>query len=219
MAQVFPPIANTITKASIIGVIVLVSAACLYGYGYVRSSYMTSREGIALDQPVPFSHEHHVNGVGLDCRYCHTSVEQSSIAGIPPTETCMNCHTQIWNDSPMLAPVRQSYEEREPLVWNRVHDVPDFVYFNHSIHVNKGIGCTTCHGQVDQMPLMWKNESLLMQWCLQCHRDPAQHLRPLDEVFNMDYEKPKNQRELGRKLMDLYDIRRQGLTDCYTCHR
>ena len=218
MAQIFPPIANTIAKASIVGVVVLVAAACLYGYGYTRSSYMT-REGIALEQPVPFSHEHHVNGVGLDCRYCHTSVEVSSTANIPPTATCMNCHTQIWNDSPMLAPVRRSYEESEPLVWNRVHDVPDFVYFNHSIHVNKGVGCATCHGEVDQMPLMWKNETLLMQWCLECHRDPAEHLRPRSEVFNMDYEKPKNQRELGERLMDLYDIRKQGLTDCYTCHR
>jgi hypothetical protein len=169
------------------------------------------------DQPVAFSHEHHVDGLGIDCRFCHTTVEESSFAGIPPTETCMECHQILWNDSPKLAPVRESYRTGEPLKWTRVHDVPDYVYFNHSIHVQKGVGCSTCHGQVDEMPLMRKEASLYMQWCLNCHRNPERYVRPREEVFNMDWEPPANQLEMGKKLVEKYHI--QEMTNCSTCHR
>ena len=129
-------------------------------------------------------------GLGIDCRYCHTSVETSNFAGIPPTATCMNCHRQIWTGAPMLEPVRESFKTGKSLVWNRVNDLPDFVYFNHSIHINKGVGCNTCHGPVDRMPLMYNYASLQMEWCLDCHRAPEKNLRPRDQVFNMRYEQP-----------------------------
>ena len=132
------------------------------------------------EQPIPFSHAHHVGGLGIDCRYCHTSVETSSFAGIPPTKTCMNCHSQIWSTSPTLEPVRESFRTGVSIQWTRVNDLPDYVYFNHSIHVNKGIGCESCHGRVDRMPLTWQENSLQMDWCLDCHRDPGKHIRPRD---------------------------------------
>ena len=154
-----------------------------------RSPYVTGQH-IAPDQPVPFSHQHHVAGLGLDCRYCHTSVEESSFAGIPPTKTCFNCHAQIWTTAALLEPVRYSFRTGKSLEWTRVHDLPDFVYFNHSIHVNKGIGCYSCHGAVDQMPLMYQENSLQMEWCLNCHRQPEKFLRPREHVFSMEYRPP-----------------------------
>jgi NAD-dependent SIR2 family protein deacetylase len=170
-------------------------------------------------QPVPFSHKHHVSGLGIDCRYCHTAVEQSAFAGIPSTSTCMNCHSQIWTNSPMLEPVRESYRTGQPLRWTRVHNLAEFAYFNHSIHVNKGVGCATCHGPVDQMPLIAQQESLLMEWCLDCHRNPEQYLRPREEVFNMSWTAPANQSELGLELVRKYNVRTEQLTDCSVCHR
>ncbi len=181
-----------------------------------RSPYVTD-VGVALAQPVPFSHKHHVAGLGIDCRYCHSTVEVSSFAGMPPTETCMSCHSQIWADSPMLEPVRASFRNDQSIRWTRVHDLPGFVYFNHSIHVKKGIGCATCHGRVDQMPLMWKTNTLYMEWCLECHRQPERFVRPRDQVFNMSYQAPSDQLALGRKLVEEYKIRK--LTDCSVCHR
>ncbi|MDX2154573.1 MAG: cytochrome c3 family protein [Bryobacteraceae bacterium] len=181
-----------------------------------ESSYVRSTD-IPIEQPVPFSHEHHVRGLGIDCRNCHQTVEIAASAGIPPTHTCMSCHSQIWTTAEMLEPVRASYRENRPLEWNRVYDVPGFVYFNHAIHVNKGMGCTTCHGQIDTMPLVWKASSLTMEWCLDCHRQPEKFVRPRAEVFNSDYRPPANQLELGRKLVAEYKVQR--LTDCYTCHR
>ena len=145
---------------------------------------------VAREQPVPFSHKHHVGDDGIDCRYCHTSVETSSFAGLPPTETCMSCHSQIWANAELLEPVRASFRTGKSIAWTRVHDLPDFVYFNHSIHVNKGIGCSTCHGRVDQMPLTYKVNTLYMQWCVECHRNPAQYVRPRDQVFNIAYQYP-----------------------------
>jgi hypothetical protein len=168
---------------------------------------------------VPFSHKHHVTGMGIDCRYCHTTVETSAFAGIPPTETCMTCHSQIWTEAPILEPVRASYRDNTPIEWNRVHDLPDFVYFNHSIHISQGIGCQTCHGQVDQMPLTWKVNSLNMEWCLECHRDPAQFIRPRDQVFNMSYEPPADQETLGQRLVAEYEVETRQLTNCSICHR
>jgi len=181
-----------------------------------RSSYVTD-VNIAKSQPVPFSHKHHVAGLGIDCRYCHTSVEEAAFAGMPATETCMSCHSQIWADSPMLEPVRASFRTDKSLEWTRVHDLPGFVYFNHSIHVRKGFGCATCHGRVDQMPLAWKANTLHMEWCLDCHRNPERYVRPRAEVFNMAYQPPRDQLVLGQKLVSDYRIRR--LTDCSICHR
>ncbi len=199
---------------------------------FQRSPYITYAK-VARPQPVPFSHQHHVAGLGIDCRYCHTSVEVSNFAGIPPTATCMNCHRQIWTGAPLLEPVRESFRTGKSLVWTRVNDLPDFVYFNHSIHINKGVGCNTCHGPVDRMPLMYNYASLQMEWCLDCHRAPEKYLRPRDQVFNMEYKPPTNtapvtvdgtaytdQMALGTDLVKKYKLRTvTDITSCSTCHR
>ena len=216
MPQVFPRSANTISKASIIVLVLLVVG--LFGPLFVlaQSSWVTGIN-VTRQQPLQFSHERHVASNGIDCRYCHTSVETSAFAGIPPTKTCMNCHSQIWSTSEYLAPVRTSFQNGTPLEWIRVHDLPDFVYFDHSVHVSKGVGCSTCHGRVDLMPLVRQEASLQMEWCLDCHRNPERYVRPRSEVFRMDYAQPSNQGELGARLVDQYKIGR--LTDCSTCHR
>jgi hypothetical protein len=216
MAQLFRRSANTVAQASIVGAILLV-----LGMGWMiatvsRSSYVTGAFETRT-QPVPFSHKHHVGGLGVDCRYCHTSVEESAFASIPPTKTCMTCHSQIWLNAPMLEPVRASFRNNESLRWTKVHDLPDFVYFNHGIHINKGVGCVTCHGRVDQMPLMWQENSLQMEWCLQCHREPERYVRPREQVFSMDWKPPADQLSLGRRLVQEYKIHK--LTDCSICHR
>ena len=216
MSQIFHRSANTIARVSIFGAVFFI-AGLLAVFGEVsRSSWMTDAR-VAREQPIQFSHERHVAGNGIDCRYCHTSVEESAFAGIPPTKTCMNCHSQIFANSPYLEPVRASFTTGKPIQWTRVNDLPDFVYFDHSIHVNKGVGCTTCHGPVDRMPLMWQEHSLQMEWCLDCHRNPEQYVRPRDAVFRVDYRPPSNQRELGASLVAEYQI--QKLTSCSTCHR
>jgi hypothetical protein len=184
MAQIFHPSMNTISRATIFGAAFILAGAGYLLWAYYRSSYQT-QVGVARAQPVQFSHEHHVGGLGIDCRYCHTSVENGPFAGIPATEICMTCHSQIWATSPKLEVVRASFRTGESIPWTRVHDLPDFVNFDHSIHVKKGIGCVSCHGRVDTMPLMWRTESLFMKWCLDCHRDPRPYLRPREEVFSM----------------------------------
>lgn len=216
MAQIFHHSTNTLSKVSIFGVLFLVGGALFLAAEIHRSPYVT-QAGVAREQPVPFSHAHHVGGMGVDCRYCHTSVETSAVAGIPPTKTCMNCHAQIWNQSPMLEPVRESFRTDRSIQWTKVNDLPDFAYFNHSAHVNKGVGCTTCHGRVDQMPLMWQETSLQMEWCLECHRHPERYVRPRSEVFNPRWEPPANQIEEGRRLVKEYGI--QPRTACSACHR
>jgi hypothetical protein len=218
MAQLFHPSMNALAKASIFGALFIVGVVGWIAWQVNRSPYVTGA-GAARDQPVPFSHEHHVSGLGIDCRYCHTSVERSSFAGIPATKVCMTCHSQVWTDAPMLKPVRDSWSTNAPLRWTRVHDLPDYVYFNHSIHVAKGVGCSTCHGQVDQMPLTYQAASLQMDWCLSCHREPEKFIRPKDEVFNMKYVPPQNQLELGKKLVADYHVRTEQLTNCMVCHR
>jgi hypothetical protein len=216
MSQIFHPATNVFSKVSILGAAgILALAGALLNTMY-RSSWSTQVD-VVRQQPVQFSHEHHVRGLGIDCRYCHTAVEESSFAGVPPTETCMNCHAQIWNDSPKLEPVRASFRTGKPLEWTRVHDVPDFVYFNHSIHVNKGVGCETCHGRVDKMPLTWRVQTLHMEWCLDCHRHPEKNVRPRDKVFQMGWNAGVGQASLGEKLVDEYQIKK--LTNCTTCHR
>lgn len=238
MNQIFHPSMNTIARVSIFGALFF-----LIGLGgvinfFVRSPYMTD-VGIAIEQPVPFSHWHHVDQLGVDCRYCHTSVENAAYAGIPPTETCMTCHSQIWTEAPMLEPVRESFRTGEPIEWNKVHDLSDFVYFNHSVHVNAGVGCESCHGRVDQMPLVAKAETLHMEWCLECHRNPAENLRPADEIYTFGWERPtpggegeeghgETVAELpedhaefvsGQQLVADYGIEVGRLDDCSICHR
>jgi hypothetical protein len=216
MPQIFSRYANSYARASIVGVVVLLGAGYVAADRLSRSPYMT-RADTYREQPIQFSHQHHAAGIGIDCRYCHTTVERAASAGIPPTKTCMNCHSQIWADSPFLEPVRESFRSGEPLRWIRVHDLPDFVYFNHSVHVKKGVGCASCHGRVDRMPLMLQNASLQMEWCLDCHRNPEKYVRPREAVFQMDYQPPPDQLELGARLVKEYDIR--SLTSCSVCHR
>lgn len=241
MAQIFHRSANTIAKASIVGALLLVGGLLWAALEMQRSPYYTYA-GVAKPQPVAFSHQHHVAGLGIDCRYCHTSVETSGFAGIPPTKTCMNCHSQIWTNAPMLEPVRASYRSGQSLTWTRVHDLPDYVYFDHSIHISKGVGCDSCHGPVDKMPLMYQHSSLQMEWCLNCHRAPEKYLRPHrvqgrddDQIFNMAYEQPTplkpvilpdgqkftNQIELGNYLKKVNKVRsvEDIASSCNTCHR
>jgi len=216
MSQIFHHSTNTLSKLSIFGALFLAAGTLWLILEINRSPYVT-QAGVAREQPVPFSHAHHVAGMGIDCRYCHASVEISATAGIPPTKTCMNCHSQIWSDSPTLEPVRESFRTEKSIEWVKVNDLPDFVYFNHSAHVNQGVGCTTCHGRVDRMPLMWQEASLTMEWCLDCHRQPERYVRPRGQVFNASYEPPADQLTLGRSLVKEYGIHTR--TSCSTCHR
>jgi Cytochrome c7 and related cytochrome c len=230
--QIFHRSTNTLSRVTIFGAVFVVAALFWAAAQIQRSPYVTYA-GVARPQPVPFSHQHHVAGLGIDCRYCHTSVENSKFAGIPPTRTCMNCHSQIWTNAEMLEPVRESYRSGKSLVWTRVNDLPDFVYFDHSIHVNKGVGCNVCHGPVDRMPLMYNYASLQMEWCLECHRAPENFLRPREQVFNMRYEEPSaakpvvvngksytDQFALGTDLVKEYKVRSVlDITSCSTCHR
>ena len=221
MAQIFRQSGTTFFRVLLVGMVLSFFVFWGVVYAVYRSPYTTD-QNVPRIQEVPFSHQHHVAGLGIDCRYCHTSVETSSFAGIPPTHTCMSCHSQVWTDAPMLAPVRQSLASDQPLQWNRVNQLPDFVFFNHSIHVQKGIGCSTCHGQVDQMPLTWKAHSLYMRWCLDCHEAPERHLRPKDQIYNMHWSPPPDQMQRGRELAQEYHIRPerlQQLRDCSMCHR
>src|SRR6266436_10111970 len=196
MAQIFRPSTNTFARLSIFGAVFLLAVLAWVVLAVNRSPYVTEA-GVVRRQPVPFSHKHHVSGIGIDCRYCHTSVEESAVAGIPPTKTCMNCHSQVWADSPTLEPVRASFREDRSLEWTRVNDLPDFVYFDHSIHVRRGVSCTTCHGPVDQMPMTWRENTLFMEWCLQCHRHHERYMN----VRGQHIESPRK------------------LTNCSVCHR
>ncbi|HEY7442639.1 MAG TPA: cytochrome c3 family protein [Vicinamibacterales bacterium] len=216
MPQLFPRRANAITLISIVLIVLGTAGLIAAVMALDRLSWMTGI-GATRRQPIPFSHELHVSGNGIDCRYCHLSVETSAFAGIPSTRTCMNCHTQIATTSQALEPLRASATMGIPLQWTRVYDLPDFAYFDHSIHVRKGVGCSTCHGRIDQMPLVRQQASLQMNWCLDCHRHPERYVRPRSAIFQMDYRPPSNQLELGRKLVEQYQVQR--LSDCTTCHR
>jgi hypothetical protein len=206
---------NTVARVSIFGAVFIVTAIVALMLLVVRSSYVTE-VGVVREQPVPFSHKHHVGDVGLDCRYCHTSVEDSSFAGIPPTKTCMNCHAQLFTESAMLQPVRDSFRTGEPLKWTRVHDLPDFVYFDHSIHIHKGIACVKCHGEVNEMPLMWREHTLHMQWCLECHRQPELFVGDRQDVFSATMSTTVDP-STASDLVAEYQIKSK--TSCYTCHR
>ena len=221
MSQIFPRSANALARSSLFGVVGLVLFVGWLIFTLMRSGWATKQDEF-VDQPIQFSHLHHAGGIGIDCRYCHTSVEKSSFAGIPPTKTCMNCHSQIFANAPILEPVRASFRTDTPLNWIRVNDLPDFVYFNHQIHVRQGVGCDTCHGPVDKMPLMYQAKPLLMEWCLDCHRAPEKYIRPRSEVFNMNYRLPAgvSQLEQGMRLKKEYNIAGiEHMTSCSVCHR
>jgi hypothetical protein len=220
MAQVFHPSTNVISRLSIVSVVLLVPVLGVAGYFFNMSYGAEVR--IPKEQPVEFSHKHHVGDDGIDCRYCHSSVDKGAFAGMPSTHTCMTCHSQIWNDSPELAPVRESFRTGKPIQWTRVHDLPDFAYFNHSIHVKKGVSCVSCHGRVDEMPLVWKEKTLAMDWCIDCHKNPAKSLRPREYVYDMSWH-PKagtDQLEMGKALAKEYKVLdRFQMTNCSTCHQ
>lgn len=219
MAQLFPQYTNYLARLTIIGSAFGLPVFTWFCLMYSHSSYGTN-SGVMREQPIPFSHQHHVGVLGIDCRYCHTSVEKSSFAGLPATQICMNCHSQMWVGSQMLEPVRASYRANQPLEWQRVYNLPGFVYFDHHIHVQKGIGCSSCHGQIDDMPLTYQEPTLLMDWCLNCHRHPEEAIRPRSEVFNMRYRQPDDQVELGRRLCKEYGVKEPlDITSCTTCHR
>ena len=233
MAQIFHRSANSVSRLSILAVLIVVTVLLGAAWEMQRAPYVTY-QGVHQAQPVPFSHQHHTAGLGIDCRYCHTSVEQSSYAGIPPTKTCMNCHSQIWTNAALLEPVRESYRTGKSILWTKVNYIPDYVYFNHSIHLNKGVGCASCHGPVNKMPLTYQESSMRMEWCLECHRAPEKFLRPRDQVFNMNYQEPSSlhpvqladgtkytdQIEMGTALKEQYKVRTVAdITSCNTCHR
>ncbi len=219
MSQIFHHSTNTIARITIFGGVFILAFTGWIAEEFFRGAWVT-RAVQVREQPVPFSHAHHVGALGIDCRYCHTTVETSSFANIPPTKTCMNCHTEIWNASPMLEPVRASYRTGQSIQWTRVNDLPDFVYFNHSIHINKGVGCETCHGRVDRMPLSWQENNLQMDWCINCHRHPDQYVRPREFVTTMGYHPAGDQEQIGRRLVREYHIQDpRTLTSCSTCHR
>ncbi len=219
MRQLFAPGADAILRLALL-VVSVGALVFLVVVGAVANSDYVYGVGVAPKQPVPFSHKHHSGELGLDCRYCHTSVTHLANAGMPPTYTCMTCHSQIWTGAPMLAPVRDSLANNEPLQWNRVNHIPDYVYFNHSVHVTKGIGCSSCHGAVTSMQMTARAKSFQMQFCINCHRNPAANVRTPDQVWNMDWTPPADQARKGPDLVAQYHIRNAAqLTDCSICHR
>ncbi|WP_313281311.1 cytochrome c3 family protein [Stutzerimonas balearica] len=218
MAQIFSRSADMWFRLALFGVGGGALLIFVVGLVLARSDYSTGQNW-RIEQPVPFSHRHHAGELGIDCRYCHSSVEQAAAASFPPTHTCMSCHSQVWTGAPMLEPVRRSLTENEPLRWNWVNKLPDYVYLHHGVHVQAGVGCAECHGRVDRMPLMRRENSFQMQWCLECHRDPAPRLRPRRFVTDMDWQPEGDRRALGERLMQKHGIAGTSLTHCYTCHR
>jgi hypothetical protein len=216
MNLLFRPKHNTLAQISLF----LVAAGAVGVPGglmlYARTPYARQMQE-PIEQPIQFDHRHHTRDEGIDCRYCHNTVDKSPSASIPPTQLCLNCHSQIWNKSPMLEKVRESFFQNKPIEWRRVNKVGEFAYFNHAIHVNKGVGCVSCHGRVDQMPAVEKAEPLTMGFCLDCHRHPEEHLRPIAEVTNMDWKPEGDQKELGQRLIVENDVHTR--TSCTTCHR
>jgi hypothetical protein len=217
MPQIFPPNANAFVKWALFGGGAFAVALVIALPIYARTVNNAVRVPVA--QPVAFQHNLHVTQLGIDCRYCHTTVEIAAAASVPATETCMTCHSQIRVGTPGLAAVSASWELGTPIAWNRVHDLPDFAFFNHSAHINNGVGCSTCHGRVDQMAGIWKESPLTMGWCMECHRAPERFLRPRSEVFNMAYVPPSDQRALGLELVATYHVSHEKLYQCSTCHR
>jgi hypothetical protein len=184
---------------------------------YLGFSPKATDVGYMPTQPVPYSHALHVGQLGMDCRYCHTGVEVAAAAAIPPTQTCMNCHSKVRANSEKLIPVRESYATGMPVPWIRVHDLPDYVYFDHSAHVRRGVGCVSCHGRIDTMEVVFQDKPLSMGWCLECHRSPEKHLRPVEFVTQLDWVPEEDQLALGTRLRETNNI--NPPTDCNTCHR
>lgn len=221
MPNVFKPQANTLAKASVAMSLILPVAVLYAGVTFSRSPANT-KVNVPMDQPIPFSHKHHAWELGIDCRFCHISVEKGAVASVPPTETCMTCHSQIWTNSPLLEPVRKSWETGAPIKfvngdvgWNKVNTVPDFVYFNHSIHIDRGISCSICHGAITDQQITEKGNPFQMRWCLDCHRnterflykDPEQpNLSPRQQVFNL-YLKLQEGAKLTRREQDILNGR------------
>jgi hypothetical protein len=216
MGALFPRSSNRLARLTI-GLVIAGASVALGGLLLFQRIPYGTRQLVEVVQPVQFDHRHHVLDDAVDCRYCHQGVERGASAGIPSTSLCMNCHAQIWNKSPRLEPVRRSYFTGRPIAWVRVHQLPDFVYFNHSIHVAKGVGCETCHGRVDQMPNLFQVAPLTMSWCLDCHRNPAPNLRPREAVTEMGWQPPGDPEALGRELVKSYEVHTR--TSCTTCHR
>lgn len=226
MPQIFHRSSNSIAKVSIVGALIVVGGVLTVLFTINRTPYIAKNK-LAAVQPVPFSHEHHVRGIGIDCRYCHASVETQGFAGIPASRTCMTCHSQIFTDAPILEPLRESFKNDKPLAWVRIHDTPDFVYFNHSIHINKGVACATCHGPVEKMPLMWKENTLNMEWCINCHRHPERQIGPREAVFLPKDKGDEMLRQLAGDGKNVDEVRLRlakeynvvSKMDCSTCHR
>ena len=218
MAQLFRPSANLLARLSLAAIVVGAAASLGVGYLLQAGPYYTY-ENETIEQPVPFSHQHHVGGLGISCVYCHNSVEKERYAGMPPTSTCMSCHSQIWTQAGTLKPVRESWQTGTPIAWNKVYDVPDYAYFNHSIHVAKGVGCSTCHGEMDQMPLTYKAAPLTMAWCLNCHRNPSEYQRPRDKIYDLHYAPPGGDEgvELSKDYGTFFRVAQ--LQNCSVCHR
>ncbi|MGO9484248.1 MAG: cytochrome c3 family protein [Rhodomicrobium sp.] len=216
--QLFRPSANVLARAILITGALLPFAAIGVTYGVMNSAYVTG-QGVIRYQPIPFSHKHHNGELGIHCLYCHTGVEKSAFAGLPATHICMSCHSQIWTNAAMLAPVRESLAANRPIRWNRVHVLPAYVYFNHSVHIAKGVGCSTCHGRMDEMALTSQAAPLTMRWCVDCHSNPAPNLRPRDQIFNMAWEAPPDQDRSGGALLQANHIDTNRLIECSTCHR
>ena len=218
MAQIFSPAADTWLRLFLLGSLALVSGGVVMLVGVAHSDYVTSAD-FRPAQPVPFGHRHHAGDLGIDCRYCHSSVENGPHAGLPPTSTCMTCHSQIWTNASMLAPVRQSLAENKPIAWTRVAKLPDYVFFRHDVHIAKGVGCETCHGRIDKMALTYRAKAFTMQFCLDCHRDPAPNLRPADAITMMGWKPRGDARATGNAIAAHEHIRVGELTHCYVCHR
>jgi hypothetical protein len=219
MGQLFSPAADTWLRLVLAAALSLALGGIAFAIGFARSDWVTGARMHVGAQPVPFSHKHHAGELGIDCRYCHTSVAEGPRAGLPPTHTCMTCHSQIWTGAPMLAPVRASLADNRSLNWKRVALLPDYVFFRHDIHVAKGVGCVECHGRVDEMKLTYRAKALTMQFCLDCHRNPATHLRPPDQITNMTWTPHGDRSALGSTLVRQYGIRVGQITYCSTCHR
>jgi hypothetical protein len=211
----FPPWTNTVIRVVLVALVAGVGGGLGFLWLWVRTPFFTGQHE-AVVQPIEFDHRHHVADDGIDCRYCHTSVEKAPSAGYPSSETCASCHAQVWNQSAMLEPVRKSYFEGTPLTWKRVYQLPDHVYFNHAIHVNKGVGCVSCHGRVDQMPEIMRASPLTMGWCLDCHRDPTPNLRPRAFITSMTYQ-ADDPRAVGEAVARANGVHTR--TSCTTCHR
>lgn len=244
MAQIFHPGFNTLAKLSLFLVVVGPVALICTASAISRSPHNT-KVLAPQDQPIPFSHEHHVTELGIDCRYCHSNVEKSAHATVPATETCMSCHSQIWTNSPLLEPLRESYRTNTPLKWTQLNKVPEFVYFNHSIHINRGLNCNICHGPVQQMQLAYKGKAFFMIWCLNCHRNPENYVNDRDKLFQLyekgqvgadkgygnvtaeerallngeDYQRSPEELEKGKQLLEKYGVKKKQLADCWICHR